>query len=200
MRDVHKRFGYREVLGGVSFTLAHGALALTGANGSGKSTLLAIVAGLTRATSGEVSLGDLAIRERHARSYLGYVPESLVPFASLTAGEFLALMAELKRVTMPEHASLAHVLGKEMSALSLGERRRVCLAAAMTGTPRLLVLDEPSNGLDTLARQAIVHTLDAHLEAGGTVLMATHDLAFARELGCTRLHLDAGKIAPLAIA
>lgn len=199
VNDVRKRFRYRGVLNGVSFMLDNGALALTGANGSGKSTLLSIIAGLMPASEGWVTINGLPLRDPRARAQLGYVPESLVPFASLTAGEFLTLVAGMRRAVLPAHEALVPLLGKVMGTLSLGERRRVCVAAALIGTPPLLILDEPSNGLDATARQAIAQTLIDFVDNGGVVLMATHDLPFARELNCKRLHLDGGVIVDLAI-
>lgn len=199
VEDLHKSFRYRDVLRGVSFMLEGGAIALSGANGSGKSTLLAVIAGLIPPSSGMVTINGLPLKDSRARALIGYVPESLVPFASLTVGEFFQLIAALRGAAVVVREDLLSVVGKTMSALSLGERRRVCLAAALTGSPPLLILDEPSNGLDTTARQSIAASLVTYLEGGGSILMATHDLPFARELECKRLHLCDGVFVDLAL-
>jgi ABC-type multidrug transport system ATPase subunit len=193
VEGLRKRFGPREVLRGCALRLDGGALAVLGGNGAGKSTLLAILAGLVPPDPGSaLSLGGVPLTAQRAQ--VGYVPESLVPFADLRAGEFLALVAALKHVQAPASVGEppAHLSSKSMGALSLGERRRVCLAAALLGAPRLLLLDEPSNGLDAEARAAVLAVLRRHLAQGGLVLLATHDLTFADALGAARVVLADG--------
>jgi ABC-type multidrug transport system ATPase subunit len=196
VRGLRKRFGRREVLRGCDLRLEQGAVAITGGNGAGKSTLLALLAGLVPPDPGsDLSLDGVPLFR--ARAQVGFVPESLVPFAELRAGEFLALVATLKRAPLwhaGEDAPPAQLLEKPMGALSLGERRRVCLAAALLGGPRLLLLDEPSNGLDTEARAAVQAALQRHLGRGGLLLLATHDLAFADALGAERRRLEGGTL------
>jgi ABC-type multidrug transport system ATPase subunit len=192
VRGLHKRFRSRHVLRGCDLALERGALAITGDNGAGKSTLLAVVAGLVPPDAGELTLGGLALSSQAARALVGFVPEALVPFAELRAGEFLALVATLRKAPPPSQEGVLHLLEKPMGGLSLGERRRVLLTAALVGSPRLLLLDEPSNGLDEEGRAWVLAVLLRHLAGGGLALLATHDLPFAQALRARRMALEAG--------
>jgi ABC-type multidrug transport system ATPase subunit len=130
-----------------------------------------------------------ASRERtRARKALGFVPEAADPPGFLLAGELWNLVAAT-RGTPPPSAELVDSLGlDELRALaidkmSLGQRRRACLGAALLGPPKLLVLDEPDNGLDAKRLAALVAILKAHAAAGNAAVIATHDRAMLDQLG-----------------
>jgi ABC-2 type transport system ATP-binding protein len=181
--DVGKRLGGRRVLDRISFELSGGTLAVVGANGSGKTTLLRIVAGVLPSDEGMVFLDGA----------FGYVPETADPPAHLTVAELLALVAALRRappltVDLQWRLGLDAIAGQRIGSLSLGHRRRACLGAALVGAPWLLVLDEPTNGLDPPGVELLGALLREHA-SGGAVLLATHDLAFADALGAGRLRL-----------
>jgi ABC-type multidrug transport system ATPase subunit len=190
---LRKRFDGPWVLDGISFTLEGGILALSGPNGSGKSTILRLVSGVLAADGGSVVLGDDLLPSRRALARLGYVPEGADPPDHLTVRELLALVAALKRVPVPPASSAAMdaalLLDQRIGSLSLGQRRRACLAAAMVGDPWLLVLDEPENGLDAAGVAALVDLLRAHVARGGAVLLSSHDAAFLEALEATRFFL-----------
>jgi ABC-type multidrug transport system ATPase subunit len=190
VRSLHKRLGGRQVLAGVGFELADGeALAVLGANGCGKTTLLRACAGVLEPDEGSITLRGLPLR--HARRHLGYVPEAADPPPHLTPAEFLRLCASLRRSPPIDPATVERLgvtpfLDQRIGSLSLGQRRRACLAAALVGAPWLLVLDEPSNGLDPGGVALLADVLVEHTAAGRAVLFATHDLALADRIGAAR--------------
>lgn len=198
---VQKRFGGREVLQGLSLTCERGeSVAVVGPNGAGKSTLLGVVAGLLEPEAGSVTLeGDPLIgRHAPARARLGFVPEGAEPPPHLLAGELLALCAALKQADLPpasllERIGVTPLLEQPIGSLSLGQRRRTCLAAALVGEPLLLVLDEPTNGLDPGGVEMLASLLRERREAGGMALISTHDLAFAEAAGARLVKLENGR-------
>ena len=121
------------------------------------------------------------------------MPEAGDPPPHLTVAELGALVAALKRVdaALPvERLQLAGFLDQRIGSLSLGQRRRACLAAALLGDPWLLVLDEPTNGLDPGGAEVLAGLLREHTAAGGAALVATHDLRFADAVAAERLDLS----------
>jgi ABC-type multidrug transport system ATPase subunit len=198
-REITKRRGGRIVVEDVSFTIAGGEVAaLVGANGAGKSTILAIVAGSLAPDRGWVAIdGATSVRRRR----LGYVPEAADPPGHLTGGELLALAGALRGAAPLDDATRARLgvdglAGQRIERMSLGQRRRVCLAAALVGAPRALVLDEPDNGLDPDGLDALVELIAAATARNAAVLVATHDPAVRTRLGARELRLDAGKLTP----
>jgi ABC-2 type transport system ATP-binding protein len=183
---LRKRFGGRPVLSGVSLLLERGALAVTGPNGCGKSTLLKIVAGVLAADGGFVAVGGDAIPSPRALARIGYVPEGADPPAHLTVGELLALVASLKRASCPAEPAMnaGALAGHRIGGLSLGQRRRACIAAALVGQPWLLVLDEPENGLDAAGAAELAALLRGHIDTGGAALVSSHDPAFLASFDC----------------
>jgi ABC-type multidrug transport system ATPase subunit len=136
-----------------------------------------------------------------ARRQLGYVPEAADPPGYLRVDDLLALVAALKDAD-PLDAAVRERLGVDLLAhqrierLSLGERRRACLAAALVGDPAVLVLDEPSNGLDSQGAQTLVEILSEQRDAGATILLATHDHDLIAALSDQHLRLVNGRLAP----
>jgi ABC-type multidrug transport system ATPase subunit len=202
VRSVGKRFGGRWVLDDVSFDCAAGAVTVIGGpNGAGKSTLLRIVAGVIEPDRGQVEIDGQSIvgRPVAARRRLGYAPEAADPPGALRVGELLALVAALKR-SPPLAPALRERLGVErierqrIEQLSLGERRRACLAAALIGEPAVLVLDEPSNGLDDGGLPALIEVIGARRAAGAAVVVASHDPRLVQAVAGVRLRLEAGRL------
>jgi ABC-type multidrug transport system ATPase subunit len=202
--QVRKRLGGRRVVDEVSFTCAAGqTTVLTGHNGAGKSTLLKMIAGIMEPDAGSIEIGGQALGSRpmEARKRLGYVPEAANPPGHMTGTELFGLVRALKRAE-PLSGSLYQALGLEPIArvrierLSLGERRRVCLGAALIGEPLVLVLDEPTNGLDAGGVDTLAALLGARRDAGAAILLATHDSAFAESLADARLRMQDGRLVP----
>jgi ABC-type multidrug transport system ATPase subunit len=196
--SVARRFGDLTVLSDVSFSLSGGEVAcVVGPNGSGKTTLLRVVAGLLAPTAGRVdrraSAGD-GVRS------VGYLPQTPAYRPQFTLAETLAFYADLAGVTVDpgdvlDRVGLAAVADRRVEALSGGMSRLFGIAVATVGDPPLLVLDEPSSGLDPVMNEH-VGTVVTDLAAGeATVLLATHDMATVDRVADTVLVLDGGEIA-----
>jgi ABC-2 type transport system ATP-binding protein len=189
-----RRFGELLAVDAVHLRVAAGeVVGLIGANGSGKTTLIRMLLGLLAPTAGRVRLfGEPPSRRTRAR--LGYVPQSLGLYEDLTAAENLAFSIAAyggrDAVLEGELARARDVLVRD---LPLGLRRRVAFAIALGHHPDLLVLDEPTSGVDPLQRARLWETIRASAEQGAGVLVTTHHLAEAEQ--CDRLVvLAAGRV------
>ena len=183
---VGKVYGRRRVLGGVDLTLCAGeVLGLVGPNGAGKSTLLRILSAMAMPTDGE---GEVLGRSIHARSgtapFLGMMIERPVFIETLSAHRNLTLLFGIRRVA--DHASVEAVLvrvgldphdRRPVSTFSLGMRQRLSLAQAIGERPSLLILDEPTNGLDPSGIAEMRGLIRSLAEEGMAVLLASHLLA-----------------------
>jgi ABC-2 type transport system ATP-binding protein len=209
---VEHRFGGRVVLAGVDLELRRGAItALVGANGSGKTTLLRILAGILEPSAGEVEVlgvhrparrgGGARRALRRRASYLSQDP-ALDP--EMTGGEILALAATLHGVPRRRRrrrvAELAAAFGIEpdlarrVGTWSGGQRRRLHLAFGMVDDPELLLLDEPTAGLDPDACHRLWADLAARAGRGCAVAVVTHDLAAVERHAATVVLLDRGSL------
>lgn len=181
LKDICKSFGRQVVLDHVSLTLHEGEIvALLGPNGAGKSTLMKVLLGLWKADSGEVNAGV-----RH-----GYLPEQNPLYEEMYVREYIAFMQQISGSREDTEALIARVgltreAHKKIGELSKGYRQRVGLAQALIGNPELLVLDEPTTGLDPNQLDEIREVIR---EAGKdrTVILSTHILDEVRKM-CTRV-------------
>jgi ABC-type multidrug transport system ATPase subunit len=166
---------------------------IVGKNGTGKSTLLMSIAGVLPPSDGRIVIDGASVwgttdQRTRARKVLGYCPEAADAPGFLLAGELWALCTA-SRGAPPPTPDLIDALGLDelrelaLERMSLGQRRRACLAAALLGPPKLVVLDEPDNGLDAKRLDALVTLLAAHVAAGNAALVATHDAALLERLG-----------------
>jgi ABC-2 type transport system ATP-binding protein len=182
-----KRFGDVAAVDGVDLTVAPGeVVGLLGANGAGKTTLIRLVLGLLRPSGGTIRLfGEPPSRRTRAR--LGYVPQGLGLYEDLTVAENLAFAAGAFGARPPEQLDEAlQAAGATLVAgLPLGLRRRLVFAAALAHHPDLLVLDEPTSGVDPLGRARLWDTIREAAEAGAGVLVSTHFMSEAEQ--CDRL-------------
>jgi ABC-type multidrug transport system ATPase subunit len=180
-------FAYRPgepVLSGVDLEIAPGLTLLLGRNGCGKSTLLKLAAGIERPDSGSIGIDghDLWTEEVAARRTLAYVPEQpdLTPYA--TVREILGLVCGLRGEPRErgrealERVGLASLAHRSVRELSMGQRRRAVLAAALVGAPRHVLLDEPLEAMDRGAREDILAWIDGLLAAGAVVVVVSHDI------------------------
>ena len=185
-------FGNRRVLSDISLTLQPDKiLTLLGPNGAGKSTLVRVVLGLVPPTSGKLT------REPGLR--IGYVPQKLHLDATmpLTVSRFMRLKPGVKRgdiLPALKRVQAAHLLDQPMQKLSGGENQRVLLARALMNNPQLLVLDEPTQGVDVNGQLALYNLIDnLRCELGCAVLMVSHDLhlvmAKTDEVLCLNQHI-----------
>jgi len=198
VRGLGKRRGARWVVDELDFAIAPGEIvALVGGNGAGKSTTLAMIAGALAIDRGWVAIaGATSGRRRH----VGYVPEGADAPGHLTAAELWALVSGLRGAGAPLDDAIIAALELPAIAplrfdrMSLGQRRRACLAAALIGAPPALVLDEPDNGLDDRGLAAMAELLAAAAARGAGVLIATHDPAVRTRVATRELTLVAGKL------
>ncbi|HEV8474072.1 MAG TPA: ABC transporter ATP-binding protein [Methylomirabilota bacterium] len=204
LTDVHAVYGPSHVLHGVSLRAAKGeVVSLLGRNGAGKSTTLKAVVGLVEVTGGDVRLDGRSLRglatHAIARLGIGLVPEDRRIFADLTVLENLAVGARpdsgwtVERVVglFPKLASLARQRG---GSLSGGEQQMLTIARTLMTGPRLLLLDEPSEGLAPVVVQALADNVMALKREGLTILMAEQNVKFARRLADRAYIIEKGQI------
>jgi ABC-2 type transport system ATP-binding protein len=187
-RGATRRFGGLLAVDHVDIKVEPGeVVGLLGANGAGKTTLIRMALGLMMPTSGSVLLFDRP-PSRETRLRLGYVPQSLGLYEDLTVAENLSFAAAaFGRRFNPAilDADLRDALAVLVGDLSLGLRRRVAFASALGHEPELLVLDEPTSGVEPLARARLWETIRRAAEGGSGVLVTTHHMSEASE--CDRL-------------
>jgi len=206
---VHKDLGGRRILDGVQLRGEPGeVIVLTGGNGSGKTTLLRIVAGIIQPSRGRVRINgcDLERDPVRARTHLGYVPDTFDAFPELLVSELIELVTALEhsargappRVdpTWRERLGVAGIWGQRLRSLSFGQGKRVALLAALIGGPALLVLDEPSNGLDPSGVALIRALIDERRRAGLLTLLSTNDAELEALLAGRTHHLASGRLTP----
>ncbi len=197
IEHVTKKYGALRALDDVSFSIGRGeVVALLGPNGSGKSTLMRLLTGYFSPTAGHVRVGghDVGAESALARRQIGYLPEQVSVYPELTVRRYLAFVAAVKGLGrrarraavdgVVARCGLGTVVDRLAGALSKGYRQRVGLAQALIGDPAVLVLDEPTVGLDpvqTVEMRALVRAL-----TNCTVLLSTHVLTEASAL-CSRV-------------
>jgi len=209
IHDVHKRFPGVQALNGVSLEIRKGEFfGLLGPNGAGKSTLINIVAGLTRADQGSVSVmgKDVRLDYREARQKIGVVPQELVfdPFFSVR--EVLRLQAGYFGLGKECHDWIEELMSalklgdkanSNMRSLSGGMKRRVLVAQALVHRPDVVILDEPTAGVDVELRQSLWHFVKRLHDEGHTIVLTTHYLEEAESL-CDRIGiLNHGEVVAL---
>lgn len=202
LRNVTKTFGPVRALVGVSCRFDEGTVSVVrGANGSGKSTLLAIVGTLTRPTSGKVDHGALGKRRAVVRGTLGWLGHESLCYPDLSGRENIELAARLhggdgkaayRRAV--ERFDLGAFAERPVRTYSRGQRQRVALARALVHEPRLLLLDEPTTGLDTAATAQLEKVVREEARRGAVVVVVTHDAAFADAVGGHVVTLDRGRV------
>jgi ABC-2 type transport system ATP-binding protein len=208
VRGLRKRFRTTQALDDVSLNIEPGEFfALLGPNGAGKTTLISIVAGLVRADEGEAQVLGLDVRRdyRLARRALGVVPQELVFDPFFTVRETLRLQSGYFGIKdneawvgeIMERLDLTQQADKNMRALSGGMKRRVLVAQALVHKPPLIVLDEPTAGVDVGLRQTLWEFIQDLNRQGHTILLTTHYLEEA-EMLCSRIAMmKAGRIVAL---
>ncbi len=196
----------RRVLDGIDLALAPGeTLALLGPNGAGKTSLMRLVAGRLAPDAGTVRVGGADPHKvGEARRAVGWVPQEIALYPRLTVAENLSVFAQLcgmprrARAEAVERAlalaDIGSVANRVVATLSGGYQRRVNIAAGLIGRPDLVLLDEPTNGVDLAARSAIHAVLQRLREQGTAILIATHDFPEAERLADRVAFLAQGRI------
>ena len=184
-----KQYGNHLAVDDVSFTVADGQICgLLGPNGAGKSTIMNILTGYLSATSGQVTVAGHPLPEEAdaAKACVGYLPEQPPLYPEMTVQEYLTFAAELKGVKKAERkeqvcraarrTGLEAVLPRLIRSLSKGYKQRVGIAQALLGSPRLIILDEPTGGLDP-AQVIEIRKLIRELGRAHTVILSSHILS-----------------------
>ena len=208
VKQICKRYGNVQALTDVDLEIQQGEFfALLGPNGAGKTTLISIIAGLTLANSGSVKVMgyDVTSDYRHARLNLGVVPQELVFDPFFTVREILHIQSGYYGIKgnahwideIIERLDLSDKAGANMRALSGGMKRRVLVAQALVHKPPVIILDEPTAGVDVELRQTLWEFVRQLNRDGHTVVLTTHYLEEAEAM-CNRVAmLKAGKIIAL---
>lgn len=202
-----KQYGNHLAVDDVSFTVADGQICgLLGPNGAGKSTIMNIITGYLSATSGQVTVAGHPLPEEAdaAKACVGYLPEQPPIYPEMTVQEYLTFAAELKGVKKAERkeqvcraarrTGLEAVLPRLIRSLSKGYKQRVGIAQALLGSPRLIILDEPTVGLDP-AQVIEIRKLIRELGRAHTVILSSHILSEVQAVCQQILILSKGHLA-----
>lgn len=201
VRGLSKRFGDYQALDDVTFDIRpREIVGLIGPNGAGKTTLLEGLAGLMPLDRGEVLQHDALLPASERKKTIFYLPDGILPYPELSLEVALAFFARLYSAGEEQlsevvgHLGLESVLGKRVSTLSKGYRRRFLLAIALLSSQPLLALDEPFDGLDLRQTLAVMDYLEQTRTAGRTLLLAVHQLSDAERICDRFILLDAGRM------
>ena len=197
VQNLTKNYGTHCAVDHISFHVNEGEiLGFLGPNGAGKSTTMNMLTGYLSSTDGAVKIGGYDILEdpNAAKANIGYLPEQPPLYMDMTVREYLNFMYELKKCTLPRAQHIAeickimkidHVYGRLIKNLSKGYRQRVGIAAALLGTPKVIILDEPTVGLDP-AQMIEIRSLIRDLGKTHTVILSSHILSEVQSV-CDRV-------------
>ncbi len=207
VRDLHKSYGAVQAVAGISFTACKGEVfSLLGPNGAGKSTTISILSGLAEPTSGEASIlgHSLKTEPTAAKAALGVVPQEIALYPDLTARENLAFWGKMHGLrgqalntridAVLETIGLNGRQRDRVGTYSGGMKRRVNIGAALLHNPAVVIMDEPTVGIDPQSRRHILDHVKALNAAGTTVLYTTHYMEEAAELSQHIAIMDQGRI------
>lgn len=183
IQGVSQRYGSLTVLHDLNLTLGEGeVLGLFGHNGAGKTTSMKLILGLLTPSEGQVRVLGSEPNDPAMRRQLGYLPENVTFYPQLTGRETLRYFARLKSAPLSqvdellEQVGLAHAAQRRVKTYSKGMRQRLGLAQALLGEPRLLLLDEPTVGLDPIATGDLYQLIDRMRQRGTSVILCSHVL------------------------
>ncbi len=181
--NLTKQYGNKTAIDQVSCSLTPGVTGLLGANGAGKSTLMRMVCGVMKPTSGSITLDQYDVTEKEYRNLIGYLPQDFGYYPEFTGMEFLLYVAALKGLDrqtagmrsreLLEQVNLEKDGAKKIKTYSGGMKRRLGIAQALLNRPKLIVLDEPTAGLDPKERVRFRHIFE-QLGRDNIVLLSTH--------------------------
>ena len=206
VENLKKSFGTKRAVDGVSFTVERGeVLGFLGPNGAGKSTTMRMVTGFIPPSEGRVSVGghDLVEQPLPAKRLIGYLPENAPSYNDMTVGGFLGFAAEIRGLTgdakkravhrVVEMCSLETVLHQSVDTLSKGYRHRTCFAQSIIHDPDVLVLDEPTDGLDPNQKHEI-RGLIRRMGEKKAIVFSTHILEEVDAVCSRAIIIDRGRI------
>ncbi len=206
LQNVTKKYNDFIAVNNISFKIEDGeVVGFLGPNGAGKSTTMNMITGFIEPTAGKIIVNgfDINQKAKQAKKQIGYMPENVPLYLELTVSEFISYMADLKLVKRKEKkdeiarvlkaTGLEEVKGKLIRNLSRGYRQRVSLAGALVGNPPILILDEPTVGLDPIQVKEI-RTLIKELGKKHTILISSHILAEISQMCNKVIIINKGKI------
>ena len=206
IKNMTKKYGNFVAVDDISFSIKDGEIVgLLGPNGAGKSTTMNTITGFIEQTEGNIIINgyDTLKRSKRAKSQIGYMPEGVPLYDDLTIKEFVTYMAELKKVKRKEKrekvqdviskTGLTEMQNKLIKNLSRGQKQRVSLAGALVGDPKILILDEPTVGLDPKQIMEI-RSLIKDLGKKHTVILSSHILSEVSQICDRVIIINKGKI------
>ena len=206
VKNVTKKYGKAVAVEDISFTINEGEIVgLLGPNGAGKSTTMNILTGYIEQTSGDVTIEgyNTLKKPKKAKKQIGYMPEGVPLYTDLTVKEFVTYMAELKQVNKKERKAkiekvieqtgLKEVENKLTRNLSRGYKQRVSMAGALVGEPKILILDEPTVGLDP-KQITEIRSLIKELGKTHTIILSSHILSEVSQICNKVIIINKGKI------
>src|SRR5688572_25648852 len=204
VREVTKRYDGRPVVDGVTFQVEQGEIfALLGPNGTGKTTLIRMITDILRPDSGTIRFEGRPV-DSEARHAIAYLPEERGLYRRSRVAEVLAYFGELKGMSsrgarqsarqLLQRVELGEWADKQVQTLSKGMQQKVQLCAALIGSPRLLILDEPFTGLDPLNVQLFEEILGERRAQGTTVLLSTHQMNKVEQVCDRALMINRGRM------
>jgi len=204
--NITKKYGSSIAVDNINFEIKEGEIVgLLGQNGAGKSTTMNMITGYIEPTEGNIYIdgNDISKRPKKAKKCIGYMPEGVPLYSDLTIKEFIAYMAELKLVKRKDkkeevervinETGLNEIKNKLIKNLSRGQKQRVSLAGALVGNPKILILDEPTVGLDP--KQVIdIRNLIKKLGKNHTVILSSHILSEVSQICDKVIIINKGKL------
>ncbi|ASV83881.1 MULTISPECIES: amino acid ABC transporter ATP-binding protein [Brucella/Ochrobactrum group] len=211
IKNVHKSFGNVEVLKGVSLTVERGEVfALIGRSGSGKSTLLRCINGLEKINSGEIEIAGHKVTSdasqlRKLRKDVGIVFQSYNLFPHLTVGENIMLAPKIVKAVSKADArkkaeevlklvGLSEKFDAYPDQLSGGQQQRVAIARSLAMQPKVMLFDEVTSALDPELTEEVLNVMEELARGGMTMILVTHEMAFARRVATKTIFMHQGKI------
>ena len=202
--EAGKTYGELDALSSMTMSLNEGeVLGLFGHNGAGKTTMMKLILGVISPSKGKVEVMGMAPDSKeawHCRSKVGYLPENVSFYEQLTGLEVLTYFAKLKgfskkqAIDLLEQVGITHAMKRQVKTYSKGMRQRLGLAQAFIGEPKLLLLDEPTVGLDPIATRDFYKTVDQLKSNGSSVILCSHVLPGVEQHIDRAMILSAGKL------
>ncbi|WP_455675013.1 ABC transporter ATP-binding protein [Pradoshia sp.] len=204
MERVSKQYKQKHALHPFSMKMSEGeCVVLCGGNGAGKSTILNILAGISKPTTGTVVLNGIEMEKDKMAyvTYIGYMPDEFLAQGEMSVREFLAFYASLRMVTRDKIDQIITQIGlsekqsEQVKALSKGMRQRLLLGQAILDEPDLLIMDEPTNGLDPFWINEFIELIHTLKKKGMMIIFSTHMMDVAAEVGDRIMFIQEGKLA-----
>lgn len=202
VKGLRKKFGRLEVLKELDARIEDNKItALVGHNGSGKTTLIKCLLGLDNFDGGDISINNFKLNgDWHYRNQIGYMPQIARFPENLTASEVITMISDLRAgsktqaTDLVSYFQLSSEMEKPLKTLSGGTRQKVNAILALMFDPEILILDEPTAGLDPISSSLLKDKIHAEKEAGKTIIITSHIMSEIQELADTILYLLDGKI------